>query len=317
LIVSTLVVTTYNRAALLTRALASIAASSADPQRYEVIVVDNNSTDTTAAAWNAFSKAHPALPFRYLFEPRQGLSHARNAGLAAAAGQHIAFMDDDQEIDSHYLQALPAAFERTAAACLGGRIFYSNAHRLPAWLVPLIDRIGQIDLGDSVRVLGENAPYLLGGNIAFDTQALRALGGFDPLLGRNGSSLGGGEEDAVQDGLRAAGRSIAYCPELVQFNVLLPEKMHKRYWRAQAYWGGRSEVQRSRAQWQGAVSWAGVPRAMVRSLAHNLVRCAAAALAFDGVRCFQRERDVWGSLGHIAEARALATRPAVEPRRGP
>ncbi len=317
MIASTLVVTTYNRAALLTRALDSIAASSADPSRYEVIVVDNNSSDGTVQAWAAFAKTHPALPFRYLFEARQGLSHARNAGLAAAAGQHIAFMDDDQEIDCHYLRELPAAFSRTGAACLGGRIFYRNAHDLPAWLVPLVDRIGQIDLGDDDRLLGPGAPYLKGGNIAFDTEALRALGGFDPLLGRNGTSLGGGEEDAVQDSLRGQGKTIAYCPELVQYNVLLPEKLHKRYWRAQAYGGGRSEYQRSRALWAGAPTWAGAPRAMFRTLLRSAGQCAAAALAGDGVRCFQRERDVWGCLGSMAEARAMAARRHRQPAARP
>lgn len=317
MITSTLVVTTYNRAALLARALASIAASHADPTRYEVIVVDNNSSDDTAQAWSVFTQAHPTLPFRYLFEPRQGLSHARNAGLAAARGQHIAFMDDDQEIDAGYLRALPAAFERTGAACLGGRIFYRHADALPPWLTPLIDRIGQIDLGDATLTLGAGAPYLKGGNIAFDTTALRGLGGFDPLLGRNGNTLGAGEEDAVQDQLRGAGRVIAYCPELVQFNVLLPEKLHKRYWRAQAYWGGRSEFQRSHGQWQGAVQWAGAPRALYRSLLSGAGRWAAAVLTLDSVRSFQRERDVRGLLGNIAEARALAAASRAAPGNRP
>ena len=303
---STLVVTTYNRAAMLARALESIAAAEADPARFEVIVVNNNSTDDTAAVFETFAKSHPASPLRYLFEPTQGLSHARNAGLAAAAGRFVAFMDDDQTIDRGYLAALPSAFDRTGAACVGGRIFYSNADSIPGWLQVLVDRIGQIDLGTDTLALPQGAPYLLGGNIAFRAEALRALGGFDPLLGRVGRSLGQGEEDAVQDGLRAAGKTIAYCPELVQYNVVLPEKRHKRYWRAQAFWGGRSEFQRSQALWTGAPTWAGVPRALFRTLLQNAGQCATAALTGEGVRCFQRERDVRGCLGAMAEARALA-----------
>ena len=274
MILNTLVVTTYNRAALLTRVLESIAASGVDWARHEVVVVDNNSSDGTAQASRGFAEAHPTLPLRYLFEPRQGLLHARNAGLAAAQAWHIAFMDDDQQIDPNCLHALPMALARTGAACLGGRIFYRNAHDLPVWLVPLVDRIAQIDLG-------------------------------------------GSEEDAVQDLLRAQGKTIACCPELVRFNVLLPKKLRKRCWRAQAYGGGHSEFQRSQVLWSSAQAWAGAPRALFRTLLQSAGQCAAAALAGDGVRCFQRERDVWGCPGSMAEARAMAARRRRPPTAQP
>jgi glycosyltransferase involved in cell wall biosynthesis len=300
----TLVVTTYNRQALVLRALQSIAASDADPAAYQVLVVDNNSSDDTAAVVKAFIAAHPHLPLHYLFEARQGLSHARNKGLAAARGRCIAFMDDDQEIDARYLSLLTAAFDRTGAACLGGRIFYTNADALPDWLAPLVDRIGQIDLGPETRALDERDPCLKGGNIAFLTQELRALGGFDPQLGRIGDALGAGEEDAVQATLRRQGKAIFYCPELVQYNVLLPEKWHKRYWREQAYARGRTDFLRSRSEWERGVRWFGVPRTLYRALILSVARLAAATLGLDGVRRFQRERDVRAVFGQMVEARA-------------
>src|SRR5579863_10079992 len=93
---------TYNRCDDLTQALAGLAASRM-PQSvdWEVLVVDNNSKDRTRSVVEEFSSVYPR--FRYLFEGQQGLSNARNAGIAAARGRVLAFTDDDVIIDPGWL----------------------------------------------------------------------------------------------------------------------------------------------------------------------------------------------------------------------
>jgi glycosyltransferase involved in cell wall biosynthesis len=302
----TLVIPTYNRAPLLSRALQSIQASIDPPRDAELLVVDNNSSDDTEKLVSEFVASGPVVSCRYLFEQEQGLSYARNAGLREARGRYIAYMDDEQEICPHYLKRVAAAFERTGADCVGGRILYKSVDGVPAWLKPLIDRIGQIDLGPETLKLHHGDPYLKGGNIAFDSAVLRAIGGFDAGLGRNGEKLLDGEEDAAQDALRSRGYTVAYCPELVQYNALLPEKLHKRYWRAHAYWGGRSSLRRSQDSWNAAVVWFGVPRSMYRSLGRSVARLVVSSATRDDAERFQRERDVWRTLGMMNEARAIA-----------
>ena len=82
----TLILCTYNRCQTLAKALGSVAASTLpDSLKWEVVVVDNNSTDQTREVIEDFCRRHPGR-FRYVFEPQQGLSHARNAGIREAQG---------------------------------------------------------------------------------------------------------------------------------------------------------------------------------------------------------------------------------------
>src|SRR5271157_2306584 len=97
-----LIICTYNRCGSLLRTLESIAASEPPSVEWEVLVVDNNSADQTRAAVEEFASRHPGR-FRYVFEPNQGLSNARNAGILAARGAVIAFTDDDVIVDTSWL----------------------------------------------------------------------------------------------------------------------------------------------------------------------------------------------------------------------
>ena len=100
-----LIVATYKRAEQLLVTLSSVAAQQTAPQRWECIIVDNNSTDDTRQRAASFIAEHPDLNIRYHFEPQQGLSHARNAGIAIAQGDIIAFVDDDERIEQGFFDA--------------------------------------------------------------------------------------------------------------------------------------------------------------------------------------------------------------------
>src|SRR5687768_12492925 len=103
------VVCTYNRAALLPQALRSLFAQKIENLDYEIVVVDNNSSDDTPAAVESLKSESP-VPLRYVRESRQGNAYARNAGVEQAAGSIIAYLDDDCIADENWVAIIKSAF---------------------------------------------------------------------------------------------------------------------------------------------------------------------------------------------------------------
>lgn len=290
-----LVVTTYNRAIQLQRALESLAAlRHPDGFEAEILVVDNNSQDGTEARLRTIADAWAGLPLRRLFEEKQGVSHARNCAALHARGEWLSFMDDDQLIAPDYLIEFRRAIGTHAADAIGGRIVYQHDAPLPDWLPPLIRTVGQIDLGPDPRYLNPATELLKGGNFAVRRDHLLALGGFNPALGRVGSALVGGEEDELQRRLVAAGGRILYWPGLVQFNMLEPQKRRKRYWRRHAYNYGitlRSMENDVRK----------LPPWLVKRLLQATAAWSQAALRASPTH-FERELEIWTCLGAMRAA---------------
>ena len=100
-----LIIATYNRSAQLVETLRSVVAQDAPAGAWECVVVDNNSSDDTAERFAAFAAAHPDHALRMVREGRQGLSHARNRGIAESRGGLIAIIDDDERIVGGFIRA--------------------------------------------------------------------------------------------------------------------------------------------------------------------------------------------------------------------
>ena len=100
-----LIVATYNRAEQLLTTLRSVAAQTAPAAEWECVVVDNNSTDDTAARFEEFLSAHPGLPLRRVSETRQGLSWARNRGIAETTGDIVAIIDDGATVKRFFKES--------------------------------------------------------------------------------------------------------------------------------------------------------------------------------------------------------------------
>lgn len=305
---STLVITTYNRSELIRLALQSVLQSiRCCGDQYEILVVDNNSSDDTAAVVQSFIGKHDGLEIRYLFEEKQGLSYARNKGINESRGCLIAFMDDDQTIEPNYLKNLERAFSETGAACVGGRILYTNAQDVPYWMVPLIETVGQIDLGSNIQYLDGKSKFLKGGNIAFDKAALLGMGGFDVALGRRGNELMGAEEEVLQSQLVKTGKRVAYHPDLIQYNTLLPEKFSKSYWRCLAFGYGKTCFRVASKEWCNARQIAGIPVSLIWTLACSVNNFIRSSISFDEPLRFQKELKIRQIVGSIYEARKIHT----------
>jgi GT2 family glycosyltransferase len=236
------VVCTHERRADLERCLRALAASD-DP--VETIVVDSASQPPCEELVRTL-----APDARYLYEPRPGLSRARNRGLAAASSAVVAFVDDDAAPAPDWARRLAAAFADPAVVCAGGTCRPVFAARRPRWLSDrLLQYAGVTRFGAEPREARSSAEYPFGANIAFRRDGLRAAGGFPEQLGRIGASLLSGEEAAAVDALRAGGGRIWLQPDAVVDHTVAPERCRGRYYWRRLWWQGvtRARTQRSAA----------------------------------------------------------------------
>lgn len=181
---TTVILCTYNRCQSLAKALDSLAVQILpDSIEWEVLVVDNNSTDQTHEVCASYSQHHPGR-FRYLFEPRQGKSHALNAGIRDARGDVLAFTDDDVTVEPTWLRDLTTALHAGQCVGAGGRTLPDRMFSPPRWL-PLQDRyaLGPLAVFDPCLAAGEINEPPFGNNMAFRKQAFEKYGFFRTDLG--------------------------------------------------------------------------------------------------------------------------------------
>ena len=238
-----LIIATYNRADCLLRTLNSAAEQSLNPALYEIIVVNNNSTDHTAKTCQKFAESHANLHFHMVTEMRQGLSHARNCGLTHATGEFFAIIDDDELINHDFLKSYYDFFltHPTVAAC-GGIVTPLYEFTVPKWLNRYTERpiAGTLYFGEKI-IPFPKGKYPGGGNMAIRRSAIEKYGAFDPNLGRTGTSPMGGEEKDMFARLRAAGEQIYYVPGAIIYHIIPQEKLTPNYFDRLTKMGGKSE----------------------------------------------------------------------------
>lgn len=238
------VVCTYNRCATLQRMLSSFfdQPGLADID-HELIVVDNNSHDATRSVVGRYL-GRPRV--RYVFEPQQGLSVARNRGVAESKGEVVAFLDDDVIVAPRWLQGLALCFLSTDADAVGGRAHLRLEGRRPDWLGPFFRQLlSEVDFGVQRREV-PTGTGLWGVNLAFRKTALTGAGRFDERLGRSGGQLLGGEESALLERIAARGGRIVYEPDAMVEHIIGPERLDWTYFSALARSSGRTRRLRDR-----------------------------------------------------------------------
>jgi glycosyltransferase involved in cell wall biosynthesis len=311
------VIATYNRAADLRATLASLA--TLRPQgEWELIVVDNNSSDDTRAAVAEAARTFPA-PLRYAFEPAQGRSPALNAGIRLAAGEIIVTTDDDVRVEPDWLDRAAEGLARLQCDYVGGRVLPIWEAAPPPWLP---DRGGKhwavialLDYGAQPIEFGTRVP--LGVNMAFRRDAFERAGVLDPGTGRKAGTLLGQEVREWCIRARAAGLRGFYVPELVIRHIIPASRLNKKYFRRWFYWRGVSRAmlyEKSgldmEAPEQTALDFAtvphvlGVPRYLYRKALASAADCIKASLRHDRAAAFEHELWVWFFAG-IVRQRAM------------
>ncbi len=234
------IVATHNRADLTASALKSLAAQTVASAGFEVIVVDNASTDRTKATVEEMSRSMSNL--RYVYEGRLGLSWARNAGLSAAQSPLVAYLDDDACAEPQWVEALLRAFDAAhpAPLCVAGPVFLNWAglpQRVPSHYWSLLS---YLNYGTESRPLSENE-YLVGANMAFDRETLAKVGGFSTDLGRKGSKLLSGEEAQVVSSIRQQGGSVYYAAKAAVWHIVQPDRVRPSWLWRRIFWDGASQ----------------------------------------------------------------------------
>lgn len=231
------VICTYNRSKLLRGMLESLINQSLDRNLYEIIMVDNASIDNTKETVMDFIGKYSDWNLRYIYEPEQGLSNARNAGYENAKAKYVACIDDDAKADKHWLRNIVKTIEEIKPDILGGPIYPYYLTEKPKWF---LDKYEIRSNGDTARFL-ENNEYIFGSNIIFKKQLLNLLGGFDSNLGMKGTKMGYGEETKliVEARKRFKDVKIYYSPEMIVYHLVPAEKMRMKYFIKSSIIGGQ------------------------------------------------------------------------------
>jgi glycosyltransferase involved in cell wall biosynthesis len=300
---------TYNRCQSLPKALNSIAVQAIpNSVEWEVLVVDNNSSDQTRKVVEESRSQYPGR-FRYVFEPHQGLSYARNAGIREARGDVLAFMDDDVTVDATWLRSLTACLHDGTRAGVGGRILPEQTFSPPPWLglenpycmgAPLF---AHFDIGDEPLEI-RFAPH--GTNMAYRKEMFEKYGGFRTDMGRCGSNTMSNEDTEFGRRLLAAGERLWYEPSAVVQHPVPQGRLRKEYFLKWWFDFGRATLREDDIRRH----LGGIPQLYLSMLKYGAVvlpfRVLRWSLAFDPKLRFYRKCRVWMTLGTIREFSSLA-----------
>lgn len=231
--------------------LDSVARQTLSADRWECIVVDNNSKDDTRQRVEAFAAEHPQLNIVYHLEQNQGLSYARNAGIAKAQGDIIAFVDDDERIVPEFVEAYVELFDSKAdAMSAGGKIVAEYPTGRPEWMSHYTEQpiANPMDFGSEVKLFPKRR-IPGGGNMAMRRSVFEEVGVFNPNLGRTGGRLIGGEESDLFERMAERGMACYYVPRAVMYHIIPESKLQPDYFERLSYNTGIS--QRLRAEMRG------------------------------------------------------------------
>ena len=250
-----IIIATYNRADSMIVSLSSVVSQSAATELWECIVVNNNSTDNTAERFAAFAAAHPSVNMRMVCETKQGLSNARNCGIAEAKGEIVVFVDDDETLESTLVESYIAFFrDHDQVLAAGGGVIPHYQSCRPEWMNSFTEQMiaNPVDLGaEAVPFPKSRVPA--GGNMAFRREIFDKVGRFNPKLGRNGQSLMGGEENDLFARIRRQSNApIYFVPKAAIYHHIPESKLTEEYIRQLSHNVGRSK--RLRAEADNAVA---------------------------------------------------------------
>ncbi|MHB0869178.1 MAG: glycosyltransferase [Chloroflexota bacterium] len=213
------------------------------PVEYEILVVDNSREDTGFVRKTAASVASDsAVPVRYAREPQVGLGFARNAAIAAARGEVVAYVDDDVVVDPGWLSELARVYRETDAAAVGGRIDPIWESDRPRWLGDeLLGFLSIVDYGpERKRCRYPNYPF--GANISFRRAVLLEVGGFATGLGGGGAPTYLMDEIELCRRVERAGGTILYAPLAVVGHIVPASRLTRGFFLKRAVILGRANA---------------------------------------------------------------------------
>ncbi|TAE56298.1 MAG: glycosyltransferase family 2 protein [Nostocales cyanobacterium] len=238
------IICTHNRDNYLGAAIDSLLAQKSNVN-FEIVVVDNGSSDRTR---EVVEERLNHSQVKYIFEPTIGLSVARNTGAKTANGHILAYLDDDAEASSQWLQVLHDAYQgNPKLAIAGGKVtlIWPPDTKPPKWLSPgLAANLGAYDLGNKTLYIEQPGLTPRGLNYSIRRSFLEQIGGFDPQLGRVGKNLLSNEELQMTELALQTGWQVAYLPTALVAHNVAPERIKRAWFFNRGWWQGVSECYR-------------------------------------------------------------------------
>jgi glycosyltransferase involved in cell wall biosynthesis len=237
------IICTRNRAALLKRAIQSVVDQDVARDVFELVVVDNASSDATPDVASSFQDR---LALRYVREERIGLCVARNTGWRAAGGRYVAFFDDDAIAKPGWLRSIKATFERSGPSIgvIGGRVDPIWEASRPGWLAD--DIAGSLTIvhwGDDEKVIRDiRREWLVGANMALPKHLLSDIGGFHPWLDRVGNNLLSSGDVFLQKEVMRRGYDCLYVPAIAIEHLVPASRLTQKWFLRRFFWQGVSDA---------------------------------------------------------------------------
>lgn len=269
----TIAICTYNRADYLRDTLSDIAGQECDAARFDMLVVNNNSTDHTETVCREFAEKEGNIFFRHVSESKQGLSHARNRAVEESDGETVLFIDDDVILPETFLSSVIKKMSANPdVPCAGGKILVHFDDGDPGWIPSeLMPMFGLHDLGGKAR-LYPSGNFPRGGNMLIRRELFEKTGLFRTDLGRAGSVLLGSEEKEFFERARKHGAELHYWPEMELWHRIGSARLTTPYIKSQSVGIGASERLRVK----------GAPVRAASKLASELVKLGGSLLLAAG-----------------------------------
>ncbi|MFC2058402.1 glycosyltransferase family 2 protein [Chloroflexota bacterium] len=234
----TVIIPTVNRATCLRKALISVQNQSLPMDAYEIIVVDNNSTDNTPQVVDECNK-NGNKQVIYIKEPRIGLHNARHAGAKSAKGEILAYIDDDVICDANWLSELIKPYSDPKVGCVGGKILPEWESKPPRWVKYYSDFLSILDRADSVIEIQDEGIY--GSNFSIRKDVLYTCGGFNPdAMARDLIRYRGDGETGLLAKAKTNGYLIIYTPFACVRHIIPRERLTIEYFKERAFIQGIS-----------------------------------------------------------------------------
>ena len=300
------IICTLNRADYLRKAITSLVDQTLPKEQYEIIVVDNGSTDNTRQVIR--EEFGYVSNLRYIYEPVLGLSQVRNTGWKNARGEYVAYLDDDAVADQGWLGKIVEVFEtvKPQPGCVGGKVEPIWEVPRPVWLSDnMVLYLAILDYSETPFTL-DDSHYLVGANMAYPRHLLETMGGFPTSLGRRGSSLLSHEETRLRQRIGEAGYVCMYHPEITVWHHMQASRLKKTWFIRRVYWEGVSNAvfwidqecpSPSRRLWLALSA----SRRML-----SLRRLAALVVPTDNPRWFEQKCMVFQRIGYLVGLLSMA-----------
>lgn len=239
----------YNRARFIVDAVDSIFNQDYDKSLFEVVVVDNNSTDDTLARLKQYKEQHPDYNFRFLTEPNQGVAYTRTRCAIEAKGEIVAYLDDDSKAQPGWLKQIADFFDsHPDTYSIGGKITPYFLTGIPNWYSKyFFGLVGRFDQGEHIKQL-TGQRYPCGANMAFRKKVFEEIGYFNTALGRSGKGLLATEEKDIYMRILHYGKKVFYLPGVEVLHAVESNKFNKDYVRRHSMGIGGGERLRLKGQ---------------------------------------------------------------------